>query len=213
MYRFRVGAIIYTSMEFSRDVQLPQAARPILVALLALQVDLVLDTVAIRLGLWTWHGVGADEQWFGVPWANVWAWFIVVWSYSGFILALRPWQRKRRWYYPLLAAGLSLLALMLAGELYRFMAMNSGGGIAVLVLIIGSVVLVFEQRPVWPTVFPSPILCLVPLCFHGFALVAGLWDGIFVRQPILGLLAGGMLIGSALIHLPILSGIKTRWDK
>src|SRR5947209_839898 len=80
------AVIIYASMEFASSVQLPQAARPMLVALLALQVDLVLDAVAIRLGLWTWHGVGANEQWFGVPWANFWAWFIVVWSYSGFLL-------------------------------------------------------------------------------------------------------------------------------
>src|SRR5206468_891246 len=111
----------------------------------------------------------ANEQWFGVPWANFWAWFIVVWSYSGCLLALRPLQRQGRWYYPLLAVGLSSVVLVLAGELYHFMANNSGGGMAVLFLIIGSLMLVFEQRPVWPTVLPAPILFLVPLCFHGFA--------------------------------------------
>src|SRR5215510_1836935 len=90
------AVIIYTSMEFSERIQLPEAARPVLDALMAINIDLAFDIVAIRLGMWAWNGVSLDQQWFGVPWANLWAWFIVVWSFSGFIRALRPWQRHVR---------------------------------------------------------------------------------------------------------------------
>src|SRR5262249_24211695 len=77
------AVIIYTSMRFSTQIKLPEAARPILDALLALNIDLALDAVAIRLGMWIWVGVRLDQQWFGVPWANFWAWFIVVWHFQG----------------------------------------------------------------------------------------------------------------------------------
>ena len=65
-------------------------ARPLLDGLLALNIDLALDAVAIRLGFWDW-GQGFSFQYFGVPYANFWAWFWVVTSFSlGYrILALR----------------------------------------------------------------------------------------------------------------------------
>ena len=75
------SCIIYSAMEFSDASNLPDWARPVLDGLLALNIDLALDAVAIRLGFWGW-GQGLQFQYFGVPYANFWAWFWVVCSFS-----------------------------------------------------------------------------------------------------------------------------------
>ena len=75
------SCIIYSAMEFSDASSLPYWARPILDGLLALNIDLALDAVAIRLGFWSW-GQGLKFQYFGVPYANFWAWVLVVFSFS-----------------------------------------------------------------------------------------------------------------------------------
>src|SRR5512141_322511 len=84
------SCILYSVMEFSDASNLPYWARPLLDSLLALNIDLALDAIAIRLGFWNW-GQGLHFQYFGVPYANFWAWFSVVFFFSfGFrLLAYR----------------------------------------------------------------------------------------------------------------------------
>ena len=208
------AVIIYASMGFSSQVELPQPARPIFDALLALNIDLALDTVAIRLGLWAWTGVSLDQQWFGVPWVNFWAWFIVVWSYSGFIRALRPWQSTRllRWLYAPLALILSLLTLVAANELYSIVGGNlSNDALAAWLLILGSLWIVLSGQPrMLRARMPEPMSVLAPLGFHAFAMLTGLASGIFARQPVLAVIALGTMAADILIHLaPYLVG--HRW--
>ncbi|MCK4897217.1 MAG: carotenoid biosynthesis protein, partial [Anaerolineales bacterium] len=75
------GTIIYSVRLFSDASSLPLWLRPVLDGLLALNIDLAMDAVAIRLGMWDW-GMGFRNQYFGVPYANFWAWFWVVFSFS-----------------------------------------------------------------------------------------------------------------------------------
>src|SRR3989337_1879089 len=63
------GCILYSVMEFSNASSLPYWTRPVLDGLLALNIDLALDAVAIRFGFWDW-GQGLEFQYFGVPYAN-----------------------------------------------------------------------------------------------------------------------------------------------
>jgi hypothetical protein len=205
------AVIIYASMGFSSQIRLPEPARPVFDALLALNIDLALDTVAIRLGLWAWIGVGLDQQWFGVPWVNFWAWFIVVWSYSGFIRALRPWQSARmlRWLYAPLALVLSLLVLAAANELYSSIGRNlSNGALAAWLLVLGSLWIVLSGQPhVVRALTPEPMSILAPLGFHAFAILTGVGSGIFARQPVLAVIGLGTLTAGILIHLaPYLAG-------
>jgi hypothetical protein len=199
------AVIIYSSMEFSNRIQLSEPTRPILDALLALNVDLTMDAIAIRVGLWVWHGVGLDQQWFGVPWANFGAWFIVVWSYSGCLRALRPWQshRVRRWLYAPLALLLSLLALTATSGVYSLVAATTGSdALPALLLIVGSLLIILDSRPRLDYVgLPDPIIVAVPLGFHVFVIFAGIATGIFAKQPVLALIALLMLILSIGIHL------------
>jgi hypothetical protein len=81
------GSIAYSAMTFSNAARLPEWARPILDGLLALNIDLAMDAVAIRLGMWDW-GQGLRFNYFGVPFANFWAWFwVIVWYSAGYRLA------------------------------------------------------------------------------------------------------------------------------
>ena len=75
------GVIIYTARMVSDASNLPLWARPVLDGLLALNIDLAMDAIAIRLGMWDW-GRGLSFEYFGVPYANFWAWFWVVFSFS-----------------------------------------------------------------------------------------------------------------------------------
>lgn len=54
-------------------------------------LDLVLDPVAVRLGLWTWHQPGA---WFGIPYTNFLGWFGV--SYVLSLLLPHPLKLQPR---------------------------------------------------------------------------------------------------------------------
>ena len=87
------GTIIYTARLTSDAADLPGWARPIFDALLGLNLDLAMDALAIRLGYWDW-GRGLEAGYFGVPYANFWAWFWVVFSFSA------GWRLIERWRHP-----------------------------------------------------------------------------------------------------------------
>ncbi|HLY27971.1 MAG TPA: carotenoid biosynthesis protein [Aggregatilineales bacterium] len=199
------AVVIYCSMRFSSRIRLPEAARPILDALLALNVDLALDAVAIRLGMWAWTGVGLNQQWFGVPWVNFWAWFIVVWAFSGYLRALRHWQRHpvRRWLYAPCAVLLSLLTLLAVSESYRLMASSLGSdGFATLVLVAGSLAIIISLRPHILDGGPSQAIVVVaPLAIHLFATVVGFTYGFFGKQPLLGVVGLTMLAVGIILHV------------
>jgi hypothetical protein len=197
------AVIIYASMHFSDRVRLPDTVRPLLDALLALNIDIALDVVAVRLGMWVWVGVGRGEQWFGVPWANFWAWFLVVWSFSMFLRALRPWRayRVRRWLYAPLAMTLALVALVIASSLFYLLTDLHAEALASLFVLAASLWIVLSHRPrLRAGQFGSVIVVLVPLAFHLFALFSGALEGIFSREPWLGAIGVAMLVVSLLLH-------------
>ncbi len=197
------AVIIDSSMRFSSRLRLPDAARPLVDLLMALNIDLALDAIAIRLGMWAWTGVALDQQWFGVPWANFWGWGMVVWSYSAFLRALRPWRgdRIRRWLYPPAAMALSLLVLAGGGGLYQFIVEKDQQAAATLFLLVGCAVtvLLLKPRP-FDSGSTGRMVALVPLAFHGFVLIVGLTTGIFARQPILAGIGVAMLALSLVAH-------------
>ncbi len=198
------AVIIDSSMRFSSRLSLPDAARPLVDLLMALNIDLALDAMAIRLGMWVWTGVALDQQWFGVPWANFWGWGMVVWSYSAFLRALRPWRSDpfRRWLYPPAAMALSLLVLAGGGGLYQFIADKDQQASATLFLLVGCAVTVIALKPRPFTSGSSErMVALVPLVIHGFVLIAGVTTGIFARQPILAVIGLAMLAISVVAHL------------
>ena len=72
------GIAVYISMGISDNLGLGRGVRPVIDGLLALNIDLALDVVAIRIGFWNWEYGG----FFGVPYINYVVWFTFVYCCS-----------------------------------------------------------------------------------------------------------------------------------
>lgn len=73
--------IYYCAFKIAENYQLKWWQWPFLMALIALNFDLAIDAIAIRLGFWTWI-IPMDQEWFGVPYDNLFGWMAVVWTFS-----------------------------------------------------------------------------------------------------------------------------------
>jgi len=96
------------------------ASRAASAALLALVVDVAMEPVAVRAGLWRWTPPGA---WLGVPVGNFVGWAVIVGSYT---LGAERWAGSDRvWLQAgrrvVLAVG-SVLALLAVGAAWRGLA-------------------------------------------------------------------------------------------
>ena len=170
-------------------------------------IDLAMDTIAIRLHMWTWNGLTLDQQWFGVPWGNFWAWFIVVSSFSAFLrlFRIRGWHKEglRRWLYVPLAFMLSSIVLYSTNRFFADVLVPAGLDFAGLAIVVGGALLVVVLLR--PTVKeaggPDPVVFAVPFVFHVYFMAAGLLFGFYVQMPILAVIGVGMFLIGMVIHL------------
>ncbi len=86
------GVIIFSCMRISDKFGLPEWTRPFLDALLALSIDLSMDTIAVRLdgGFWRWTGIPMESAFsmngfYGVHYGNFVGWFLVVLIFSALV--------------------------------------------------------------------------------------------------------------------------------
>ena len=76
------------------------------------------------------------------------------------------------------------------------------GALAPLVLIVGSLVIVLDLHPgIVKSNLPEPIVIVVPVILHAFAIIAGICFGIYAKQPVLALIGVVMLLVGILVHL------------
>lgn len=80
--------IITSAMNLSDAMGIDDRIAPLADALWAILLDLSLDAVAIRLGMWRWT-IPLDAGWFGVPYGNFYAWLWVAASFSFFTRGVR----------------------------------------------------------------------------------------------------------------------------
>ncbi len=200
--------IIYSGMEFVNNLEMPDFARPFLVGLLALNLDLAMDAVAIRLGFWNWV-IDLNQQWFGVPWGNFWAWFIVVVSYSGFIYWFRHKLSQRdspllKWVYPLISFLGAVLVLAVTNYLfaYVFSSTELVSALSMSLIILSGAVILYVVKPrfVQKPQFDRTIF-LVPFTFHLFFTFFGFGAGIYSQLPILAVVGLSMFALGLGIHL------------
>ncbi|HMB22822.1 MAG TPA: carotenoid biosynthesis protein, partial [Anaerolineales bacterium] len=179
------SCVIYSSMEFSDASNLPYWTRPILDGLLALNIDLALDAVAIRLGFWDW-GAGLKYQYFGVPYANFWAWFWVVCSFSlGYRLLAWRTDWASRWLSPLTALVVGLAGVLGTNSFISFAVPFESHDAVVLATLILALVFVICLRPRF-YLRPVPALVFwVPFLTHFYLLAAGLISGVILDPPVL----------------------------
>ena len=74
------GIIFYSSYTLARGLSKKFWTQALTVPLLATIIDLPLDPVATKFGLWTWVGYGENDGIFGVPLANFMGWYLVIFA-------------------------------------------------------------------------------------------------------------------------------------
>ena len=87
--------IIAGAMRLTDALGVRRRYAPFVDAVLAISLDLAFDAIAIRMGLWTWRGIGPTEGWFGVPAGNFYAWLFVTLGFSVMTRWLRDLSRGR----------------------------------------------------------------------------------------------------------------------
>jgi hypothetical protein len=83
--------LIAGAMRITDALGVKRWTAPFVDAVLVIMLDLAFDAVAIRMGMWTWVGIGPDQGWFGVPAGNFYAWLFVTLGFS----LLSRWLRDR----------------------------------------------------------------------------------------------------------------------
>jgi hypothetical protein len=179
------SCIIYSSMEFSNASTVPYWARPVLDGLLALNIDLALDAVAIRFGFWDW-GQGLKFQFFGVPYANFWAWFWVVFSFSlGYRLLAHREDWTVKWLSPLMALVVGLGGVMGTNIIIALGVPFEDHILLVAVTLSLALFTIASMRPRF-YLKPAPSLVLwIPFLTHMYILVAGVVSGVILDPPVL----------------------------
>jgi hypothetical protein len=204
------GVILYSAQLFSQATSLPRPLHPVLNGLLALNIDLSMDAIAIRLGFWDW-GQGPSYQYFGVPYANFWAWFWVVFSFSWGLqlLAGRP-HWASRWLGPLAAILVGVVGVLTTNYLITAVVPRPWSQEVIVFTLVAALVLVFVQRP-RIHLRPLPALVFwVPFGFYLYFLVTGLLSGALLAHPFL-LLVSLAMTGLALwLHWPALTWNRSR---
>jgi hypothetical protein len=207
------GIILYSAMAFADSLTFPSLAAPALVGLLGLNIDLTMDAMAIRLNMWHWLDYAGNQEWFGVPYANFYAWFIVLCSCSALLWQVRPLTVRPGWRGPLAALGAllgSVVILILLDELV--VQYDHHGGIVwlpVVIVVIGALVVVglglwVRRSAAHPSTREEPmnilIPSIVPFYFH-FSFLSMLFvAGIAAHLPALLAISLAMMAVSLVLH-------------
>ncbi len=205
------GCILYSVMKFSNASSVPYWARPILDGLLALNIDLALDAIAIRLGFWDW-GQGLKFQYFGVPYANFWAWFWVIFSFSlGYRLLAHREDWVVTWLSPLLALIVGLAGVLGSNIIIAYEVPFEDHRIFIAGTLSLALILIISMRPRFYLKPVPPLVFWVPFLTHVYILIAGLISGVIFNPPFL-LLIGLLMSGIAVyLHLPTIQHfLRTR---
>lgn len=194
------GTIIYSVRAFSNSTNLPEWAKAMLDGLLALSIDISMDAIAIRLGMWDW-GKGFDYQYFGVPYNNFWAWFWVVFFFS---LSLRELSRlpgfRGRWMAPAGAVVCGVFGVLVTNRLITTIPDDTIHYALIVFVLGGALVLVLWLQPKICTPPSAAFIFLIPLGFHAYFMTAGLISGVILHPPILLLVSLSMGLAALYLH-------------
>jgi hypothetical protein len=207
------GCILYSVMEFSDASSLPYWVRPVLDGLLALSIDLSLDAVAIRFGFWDW-GQGLKFQYFGVPYANFWAWFWVIFFFSlGYRLFARRKDWVGTWISPVAGLFVGLTGVLATNALIAFVVPAEYRGPVIAATLCLASIFALAQRPkFYLTPVPS-LVFWVPFITHIYVLIAGLISGVILYPPFLLWMGLLMIVITFYLHRPTIWHILDAFKK
>ncbi len=193
--------IIAGAMRITDALGVRRRFAPVVDSVIAISLDLAFDAVAIRMGLWTWRGIGLEDGWFGVPAGNFYAWLFVTLGFSLVTRWVRHAARERpvrEWLQ--LLVPIPAFALLLAG-LVPFTILQPlldpvpGGGLALFTLTLLAFVAV-SAWAIWgpdrgrPDGAEEAILDLrlafaTRAAIHVVFLIALFWLGLASTDPML----------------------------
>ncbi len=187
------SVIIYAARLYAEESEMARWLRPIFTALLALNIDLSMDTLAIRLGMWDW-GQGLHFQYFGVPWANFWAWFWVVFSFSSALVWTERWIASPfgRWLRLPLAFFVGVGGVLASNRFIVSVIPWKWHPWFISLFLLTALVIVLASRPRLPWPVPT-VARAVPFTFHTVFILIGLISGVIFHPPVLLLIASLML--------------------
>lgn len=187
---------------------------PIADAVWAIILDLSLDAIAIRLGLWTWR-IPLDQGWFGVPWGNFYSWLFVAGMFSFFTRLVRQRQAERGgaegWWQlavPLLAYFGLLSSLVPFTAIQLTVLASNRQNTAPIFLIalaafVGLTLYGLANPRARPREEPDQWLILLRGAIHLTFLASLFLTGIFMRLPVLLWVAVAMLIAELALAMMI----------
>ena len=211
--------IIAGAMRITDALGVRRRWAPFVDSVLAITLDLAFDAIAIRMGLWTWRGVGATDGWFGVPAGNFYAWLFVTWAFSYVSRWLRDVARTRptaEWLQllvPIPAFVIFLFTLVPFSVVKPLIDSTTGGGLILfLIALVG-----FVGAAAWGVFGPdrgvpdgsSTAILDLRLAFatrvavHGFFLLALFAMGLAFREPVILLTA--LILLAAEVPLAVLT--------
>lgn len=178
------GVLLFSFRRLTDATTLPEWARPACEGLLGVKLDLVMDPIAVRLGMWQWK-IGEGEEFFGVPWGNFWAWFWVIFWFSAFQRWLRAWTGTAAWWAaPVGAAGLGLPGV-LASNTLLVGVVPPAARLSLIGLTLGvAFLLILALKPRGVPAQRSPLRGL-PLAIMIYFLGCGLVSGVLADVPVL----------------------------
>ena len=136
--------IIAGAMRLTDALGVRRRYAPFVDAVLAISLDLAFDAIAIRMGLWTWRGIGPTDGWFGVPAGNFYSWLFVTLAFSSLTRWLRHAAAGRpslEWLQvavPLPAFGLLLAGIVPFAMLHPIVDPRPGGGMLVFLVVLAA---------------------------------------------------------------------------
>jgi uncharacterized membrane protein len=194
--------IITSSMFMSDRLGIPPRIAPFADAVFAILLDLSLDAIAIRQGLWHWN-IPLNAGFFGVPAGNYYGWLFVAFGFS----AWTRWLRRRvadgsvsgwlQLFVPIPAYLTLLIALVPFILLQqRFFGGPTGGFPPFLLALALFVLLTARSIATGQGNIGSHLaMPLFPrLLMHGYFISAGIVLGIFQQVPVLLAMSLGMVL-------------------
>lgn len=182
--------IVFSAMNLTDALGIDERIAPFSDALWAILLDISLDAVAIRLGMWKWT-IGLNAGWFGVPWSNFYSWLGVVASFSFFTRWVRQrGARQMLWqsFAPIVAyVGLLLTILpysILANLYFRRVGLEwllfAAAFLAVAAITFYAII-----RDTSPRESPDKFFAIVRYLIHAYFLWALISAGIAAQLPML----------------------------
>jgi hypothetical protein len=201
--------IIAGAMRLTDALGVRRRYAPFVDAVLAIMLDLAFDAIAIRMGLWTWRGIGPGDGWFGVPAGNFYSWLFVTLAFSSLTRWLRHLAAGRpslEWLQlgvPLPAFGLLLAGIVPFAVVHPIVDPRPGGGMVLFVLVLAA----FLAVSAWGVWGPDHVrshgerLAILDLglalgtrvAIHGFFISALVLIGAAWQLPVLLIVAVALL--------------------